>query len=188
MPTARARSTSFRASVSGGPNKLRVPAMSIPQAKATPSPSSSTRGENPPAHSSCIARVAASSSSERASTAAAGKVSTSTRVMPRAIPSSRACAFREQICSSGASPSITTHGCSRSSGRSRSSACAGNSRAYRHAYNSAVIAHPPMPCGSASLRRALPHALFAEACAAALHFLPRSQIAAAPPPRNVPCR
>ena len=39
--------------------------------------------------------------------------------------------------------------------------------AYRHAYNSAVIARLPMPRGSASLRRAL---LFAGACAAAPHF------------------
>ncbi len=57
MPTARTRSTSFRASISGGPNKLRVPAISIPHAKAvsslrSPTLRSSRRGENVPAHSS----------------------------------------------------------------------------------------------------------------------------------------
>jgi hypothetical protein len=76
-----------------------------------------------------MALVAASSFGERVSAADAGKVSTSTRVMPRTMPSNRAFVFKEQTCSSGGSPSITTHGCSLSSGRSRSSACTGNSRA-----------------------------------------------------------
>jgi hypothetical protein len=119
--------------------------MSMTHRNLLPSLLSSTRGENPPAHSRRIVFVAVSSLYERGITVTTEKVSTSTRVMPRTRPTMRAFLVSEQTFSNGGSPSITTHGLSRNSDRNRSNACAGNSFAYRQAYNSEdfVIADLP---------------------------------------------
>ncbi len=128
-PSARTRCNKLRINISAGPNRHSVPVMSMAHRNTVSSLRSSTRGEKAPAHSSRMARAAASAWSERGSTTAAGNVSTSTCVMPGAICSSRAFVLSAQTCCSGASPSITAQGRFRKSGRSRRSAWAGNSRA-----------------------------------------------------------
>ena len=117
---------------------LRASPSLHPATKAQPSLRSSIRGEKAPAHSSMTACVETSSGRDRGSTISEEKVSSSTLVIPRTMPRYRAFALNEQTVCSGGSPSMTTTGCSRSSGRKRKTACAGNSFAYRHAYSSPV--------------------------------------------------
>ena len=73
IPRDRTRWSRLRTSISGGPNRPSVPAMSMTQRKAASSLRSSTRGENPPAHSSRMALAAISSFWERHSTTGSGK-------------------------------------------------------------------------------------------------------------------
>ena len=94
IPNARNARADFRASVSGGPNKLwfRQCRCTRRTCLAASPLRSSTRGENRP-RIRADARVAASSLCERAG-GDAGKVSTSTCVMPRTTPSDRAFAIK----------------------------------------------------------------------------------------------